>query len=103
MATYYPETGTLVDEWCVDDVLEQRPDLNWEQASDVLYTMAHHFDATIGYHAVQLETLTTDWFDRFCVDDAQCPRSDRRDIPTTIGVIEAAAYLTNIYPKRRPQ
>ena len=48
MATYYPETGTLVDEWCVDDVLEQRPDLNWEQASDVLYTMAHHFDATIG-------------------------------------------------------
>jgi len=38
----------LVDEWCVDDVLQQRPDLNWEQASDVLGFMAEKFDANIG-------------------------------------------------------
>ena len=49
MATYYPETGTVVDEWCVDDVQQQqRPDLNWEQASDVLMSIAHKFDANIG-------------------------------------------------------
>jgi len=29
-------------------VLQQRPDLNWEQASDVLGFMAEKFDANIG-------------------------------------------------------
>jgi len=48
MATFDARTGMLVDEWCVDDVLQQRPDLNWEQASDVLGFMAEKFDANIG-------------------------------------------------------
>jgi hypothetical protein len=48
MATYYPETGTLVDEWSVEDVQVQRPDLNLEQAADVLQSIAINFDAEIG-------------------------------------------------------
>ena len=48
MATYYPETGTLVDEWSVEDVQQQRPDLTWEQASNVLGSIAINFDAEIG-------------------------------------------------------
>jgi len=35
MATYYHETGTLVDEWNADDVLNQRPDLDGDQASEI--------------------------------------------------------------------
>lgn len=48
MATFYAETGTLVDEWNVDDVQQQRPDLNHEQACDVLEYVSRKFDANIG-------------------------------------------------------
>jgi len=34
--------------WTIDDVLEQRPELNEQQASDVLYFMQSCHDATIG-------------------------------------------------------
>jgi hypothetical protein len=48
MATYYPKTGKLVDEWSVEDVQQQRPDLNWEQASNVLGSIASNYDSEIG-------------------------------------------------------
>ena len=48
MATYYAETGKLVDEWSVEDVQEQRPDLNWEQAANVLQSIAINYDSEIG-------------------------------------------------------
>ena len=48
MATFYEETGTIVDEWHVDDVLNQRPDLTEDQACEVLALIAHNFDANIG-------------------------------------------------------
>jgi hypothetical protein len=48
MATFYEETGTLVDEWNVDDVGVQRPDLTEDQAIEVLALIAHNFDANIG-------------------------------------------------------
>ena len=48
MATFYEETGTLVDEWNVDDVQQQRPDLNNEQACEVLEFISRKFDAEIG-------------------------------------------------------
>jgi len=48
MATFHEETGTLVDEWNVDDVFNQRPDLNHEQACEVLALIADNFDANIG-------------------------------------------------------
>jgi hypothetical protein len=44
MATFYAETGTLVDEWNVDDVQQQRPDLNHEQACEVLALSSDKFD-----------------------------------------------------------
>jgi hypothetical protein len=34
--------------WTIDDVLEQRPELNEQQASDVLKFMKSNHDATIG-------------------------------------------------------
>jgi hypothetical protein len=48
MATFYEETGTLVDEWHVDDVFNQRPDLTEDRAIEVLALIAHNFDANIG-------------------------------------------------------
>ena len=48
MATFYEETGTIVDEWHVDDVLNQRPDLTEEQSCEVLAFIAKNFDANIG-------------------------------------------------------
>ena len=48
MATFYEETGTLVDEWNVEDVQEQRPDLNHEQSCKVLEFISRKFDAEIG-------------------------------------------------------
>jgi hypothetical protein len=48
MATYYPKTGKLVDEWSVEDVQQQRPDLTWEQASNVLGSIASNYDSEIG-------------------------------------------------------
>jgi len=48
MATFNEETGTLVDEWNVADVQQQRPDLNHEQACDVLAYISDNFDANIG-------------------------------------------------------
>ena len=48
MATYYAERKIIVDEWHVDDVLNQRPDLTEAQACDVLASIAHNFDANIG-------------------------------------------------------
>ena len=48
MCFYDEKTQTLQDPWSVEDVQQQRPDLNWEQACDVLYSLAHNFDANIG-------------------------------------------------------
>ena len=48
MATFNEETGTLVDEWNVEDVQQQRPDLNHDQACEVLGHLADQFDANIG-------------------------------------------------------
>ena len=48
MATFYEETGTIVDEWHVDDVFNQRPDLTEDQAIEVLAFIAEKFDANIG-------------------------------------------------------
>lgn len=48
MATYYEERKIIVDEWHVDDVFNQRPDLTEEQACEVLSFIAHKFDANIG-------------------------------------------------------
>jgi hypothetical protein len=48
MATFYEETGTLVDEWNVDDVQVHRPDLNHEQSCKVLEFISRKFDAEIG-------------------------------------------------------
>lgn len=48
MATFYEETGTIVDEWHVDDVFNQRPDLTEDQAIEVLAFIAKKFDANIG-------------------------------------------------------
>mgnify|MGYP005645417265 CR=1 FL=1 len=48
MATYYAETGTLVDEWSVEDVQVQRPDLTWEQAANVLQSIATNYNAEVG-------------------------------------------------------
>ena len=48
MATYYAKTGKLVDEWSVEDVQQQRPDLNWEQAANVLQSIAINYDSEIG-------------------------------------------------------
>ena len=48
MATFNEETGTIVDEWNVEDVQQQRPDLNHEQACDVLEYVSRKFDANIG-------------------------------------------------------
>ena len=48
MCHYDEKTQTLQDPWCVDDVQQQRPDLNHEQAVEVLAFMAGKFDANIG-------------------------------------------------------
>lgn len=48
MATFYEETGTIVDEWHVDDVFNQRPDLTEDRAIEVLAFIAKKFDANIG-------------------------------------------------------
>ena len=48
MATFYAETGTIVDEWDVDDVFKQRPDLTEDQAIEVLALIADNFHANIG-------------------------------------------------------
>ena len=48
MATYYRKTGKLVDEWSVEDVQQQRPDLTWVQASNVLGSIASNYDSEIG-------------------------------------------------------
>lgn len=48
MATFYEETGTIVDEWHVDDVFNQRPDLTEYQAIEVLAFITKKFDANIG-------------------------------------------------------
>jgi hypothetical protein len=47
MPTFYGETGTLVCEWNVEDVQEQRPDLNHEQACKVLDYISCKFLASI--------------------------------------------------------
>ena len=48
MCHYDEKTETLQDPWCVDDVQKQRPDLNHDQACEVLGRLADNFDANIG-------------------------------------------------------
>tara|TARA_R110000796_G_scaffold186318_1_gene303216 strand:- start:986 stop:1189 length:204 start_codon:yes stop_codon:yes gene_type:complete len=62
MATFYEGTGTLVDEWNVDDVQQQRPDLNHEQACDVLEFISRKFDANIGINWDFIDWVAHDLF-----------------------------------------
>lgn len=48
MAHYCEERKIIVDDWHVDDVLSQRPDLTEDQACEVLALIAHRFDANTG-------------------------------------------------------
>jgi hypothetical protein len=48
MCFYDEKTKTLQDPWCVDDVLQRRPDLTEDQACEVLGSLEHTFDANIG-------------------------------------------------------
>ncbi len=48
MCFYDEKTETLQDPWHVDDVFNQRPDLNHEQACKVLEFISRKFDAEIG-------------------------------------------------------
>ena len=48
MCFYDEKTQTLQDPWSVEDVQNQRPDLNHEQSVEVLALIAHNFDANIG-------------------------------------------------------
>ncbi len=48
MCFYDEKTKTLQDPWCVDDVLQQRPDLTEDQACEVLGRLEDTFDANIG-------------------------------------------------------
>lgn len=48
MCFYDDKTQTLQDPWSVEDVQQQRSDLNHEQAVEVLAFMAETFDANIG-------------------------------------------------------
>jgi hypothetical protein len=41
--------------WCVDDVIDIRPDLTDEQAWEVLQAAEHHHDANIGINWEVLE------------------------------------------------
>lgn len=49
------ETKTIAIEWCVDDVLEIRPDLTSDQAWHVLETNYFEHDANVG---ITWDTLT---------------------------------------------
>ncbi len=48
MCFYDEKTQTLQDPWSVEDVQNQRPDLNHEQSVEVLGRLADNFDANIG-------------------------------------------------------
>jgi hypothetical protein len=48
MCHFDEKTQTLQDPWSVEDVQNQRPDLNHEQSVEVLALIAHNFDANIG-------------------------------------------------------
>ena len=48
MCYFDEKTQTLQDPWSVEDVQNQRPDLNHEQSVEVLVFMADRFDANIG-------------------------------------------------------
>jgi hypothetical protein len=76
MATFYEETGTIVDEWHVDDVLNQRPDLTEEQSCEVLALIAHNFDANIGINWDVIDSAAEYLFpEDFCqaCEDGTCP------------------------------
>ena len=48
MCHFDEKTQTLQDPWSVEDVQNQRPDLNHEQSVEVLSRLADNFDANIG-------------------------------------------------------
>jgi len=48
MCYFDEKTQTLQDPWSVEDVQNQRSDLNHEQSVEVLAFIAHRFDANIG-------------------------------------------------------
>ena len=76
MATFYEETGTIVDEWHVDDVLNQRPDLTEEQSCEVLAFIAKTFDANIGINWDVIDSAAEYLFpEDFCqaCEDGTCP------------------------------
>jgi len=62
MATFNEETGTIVDEWNVEDVQQQRPDLNHEQACEVLAVMADNYDANIGINWFVIDCVAEQLF-----------------------------------------
>jgi hypothetical protein len=57
MAFYDEKTDILIIKWNVEDVLNVRPDLNEEQAKEVLYALANDFDANIGVNWAVIEMM----------------------------------------------
>ena len=64
MCHYDEKTETLQDPWCVDDVQQQRPDLNHDQACEVLGHLADQFDANIGINWDSIDWAAHDLFPR---------------------------------------
>ena len=62
MCFYDEKTQTLQDPWCVDDVLNQRPDLTEDQACEVLALIADNFDAHIGINWYVIDWAAHDLF-----------------------------------------
>ena len=55
-------SNSVAIKWCSDDVLEVRPDLTGEQASQVLSVLVDKHDATIGINWDVIETTADDLF-----------------------------------------
>ena len=50
--------------WHVDDVLSVRPDLNKEQAREVLYELDHNHDANIGISWEVIDIIAEGMYER---------------------------------------
>ena len=52
----------LADDWHIEDVQAVRPDLNEDQASDVLEAVADNFDASLGISWFNIEFWADELF-----------------------------------------
>jgi hypothetical protein len=62
MAFYDEKTHILIIKWNVEDVLNVRPDLNEEEAKEVLCALANDFDANIGVNWAVIEIMAEEEF-----------------------------------------